>query len=103
MAGTIRPDSISVSGNTLTTTTPGIPEMNVKIERKQTEPRARRIDVEPLYAAVKGSMGEGEWGIYKSALGQFMIGMWYPSGQSRGYDGELGTLELLGIHAEHIV
>jgi transcriptional coactivator HFI1/ADA1 len=79
MAGTIRPDSISVSGSSLTRTTPGVPDINVKLERKQTEPRARRIDVEPLYAAVKGSMGESEWGIYKVALGQFMIGMLYPS------------------------
>jgi hypothetical protein len=88
----------------LTRTTPGLPDINVKMERKQTEPRARRIDVEPLYAAVKGSMGESEWGIYKGALGQFMIGMWHLSGKSRENDGELGTGNLgaiFGIRADY--
>ncbi|KAF2711367.1 hypothetical protein K504DRAFT_465133 [Pleomassaria siparia CBS 279.74] len=74
MSATIRPDAISVSTNSLMKSPmSSLPELG-KLERKMLAPRAPRIDVEPLYAAVKGGMGEVEWGIYKGAIGQFMIG-----------------------------
>ena len=83
---TIRPDTISVStnpaalsnSNGLIKSMPGVPDI-IKTEglksSKTVAPRAPRVDVEPLYGAVKGAMGESEWGIYKAALGGFMLGM----------------------------
>jgi len=86
MSGTIRPDTISVSSSSLAKPITPLPDV-LKPERKVVAPRAPRIDVEPLYSAVKGSMGESEWGEYKGTLAAFMLGM-YVHGEAFGYKQE---------------
>jgi transcriptional coactivator HFI1/ADA1 len=77
MAGTIRPNDINVA----TTPTlslgslPGLPSLQTgDVSKKHTLPRSPRIDVEPLYAAVKGAISDADWTTYKKALSFFLLG-----------------------------
>ncbi|CAN9190228.1 hypothetical protein CC77DRAFT_973756 [Alternaria alternata] len=76
MAGTIRPNDMNVSTTpTLSTgTLPNLTSLNTDLTKKPNAPRAPRIDVEPLYSAVKGSISDVDWTTYKKTLSFFLLG-----------------------------
>ncbi|KAI4675845.1 uncharacterized protein J4E84_009998 [Alternaria hordeiaustralica] len=76
MAGTIRPNDMNVSTTpTLSSgTLPSLASLQTDLTKKPNAPRAPRVDVEPLYAAVKGSISDADWTIYKKALSFFLLG-----------------------------
>ncbi|CAI9631022.1 transcriptional co-activator protein [Alternaria burnsii] len=76
MAGTIRPNDMNVSTTpTLSSSTlPNLTSLNTDLTKKPNAPRAPRIDVEPLYSAVKGSISDVDWTTYKKTLSFFLLG-----------------------------
>ncbi|KAF1838158.1 hypothetical protein BDW02DRAFT_565201 [Decorospora gaudefroyi] len=76
MAGTIRPNDMNVSTTpTLSSSTlPGLSSLQTDVAKKPTAPRTPRIDVEPLYAAVKGAISDADWTVYKKTLSFFLLG-----------------------------
>jgi transcriptional coactivator HFI1/ADA1 len=60
----------TLSSNTL----PGLTSLQTDLAKKPTAPRTPRIDVEPLYSAVKGAISDADWTIYKKALSFFLLG-----------------------------
>ncbi|RYO15142.1 hypothetical protein AA0111_g11773 [Alternaria arborescens] len=76
MAGTIRPNDMNVSTTpTLSSgTLPNLTSLNTDLTKKANAPRAPRIDVEPLYSAVKGSISDVDWTTYKKTLSFFLLG-----------------------------
>jgi hypothetical protein len=74
MAGTIRPDDMDVS-TTPTMSNATLPGLDGSTSaKKPSAPRTPRIDVEPLYAAVKGAITDAEWTTYKTSLSAFLLG-----------------------------
>ncbi|KAF2001393.1 hypothetical protein P154DRAFT_575114 [Amniculicola lignicola CBS 123094] len=74
MAGTIRPDAINVSTTPiLSSKTLPSPALVIKTAEKRTV-TAPRIDVEPLYTAVKSAVGDADWAVYKTATSEFLLG-----------------------------
>jgi len=76
MAGTIRPNDMNMS-TTPTFSSNGLPGLSLQTEgltKKPSAPRAPRIDVEPLYAAVKGAVSDVDWTTYKKSLSSFLLG-----------------------------
>jgi hypothetical protein len=55
-------------------TLPSLTSLQTDLTKKPNAPRAPRIDVEPLYAAVKGAVSDADWTIYKKALSFFLLG-----------------------------
>lgn len=76
MAGTIRPNEINVSTTpTLSNSSlPNLSSLQTDLPKKPTAPRTPRIDVEPLYAAVKGAITDADWVVYKKSLCFFLLG-----------------------------
>jgi transcriptional coactivator HFI1/ADA1 len=76
MAGTIRPDTITVSTSSPIVSSKSLPSAApaVKPAGKPTV-TAPRIDLEPLYTALKSAVGDADWTIYKEAIRCFVIGM----------------------------
>lgn len=76
MAGTIRPNDMNVSTTpTLSSgTLPNLASLQTDVAKKPSAPRSPRIDVEPLYTAVKASISDADWTIYKKALSFFLLG-----------------------------
>ncbi|KAG9190078.1 hypothetical protein G6011_08166 [Alternaria panax] len=77
MAGTIRPNDMNVS-TTPTLSSGALASLTSPnadlVAKKANAPRAPRIDVEPLYAAVKGAISDADWTTYKKALSFFILG-----------------------------
>ncbi|KAF1940729.1 hypothetical protein EJ02DRAFT_405997 [Clathrospora elynae] len=73
MAGTIRPNDMNVS-TTPTLASTALPALQTDIAKKASAPRTPRIDVEPLYSAVKGAISDADWTMYKKALSFFLLG-----------------------------
>ncbi|OCL06310.1 hypothetical protein AOQ84DRAFT_343503 [Glonium stellatum] len=87
MAGTIRPDTITVS-----TSTPIIPSKappsstpTLKTAGKPTV-SAQRIDLEPLYTTLKSVIGDIDWAIYKESISLFVLGQLNQDELSRRID-----------------
>lgn len=76
MAGTIRPNDMNVSTTPVlaSKTLPGIPDIVKTESKKPTVPRAPRVDVEPLYSAVKSAISDADWTTYKNSLSSFLLG-----------------------------
>ncbi|CAA9957257.1 hypothetical protein CFE70_000827 [Pyrenophora teres f. teres 0-1] len=76
MAGTIRPNDMNVSTTpTLSSgTLPNLASLQTDVAKKPSAPRSPRIDVEPLYAAVKAAISDADWTVYKKALSFFLLG-----------------------------
>ena len=76
MAGTIRPNEMNVSTTpTLSSgTLPNLTSLQTDLIKKPAVPRSPRIDVEPLYAAVKGAISDADWTVYKKTLSFFLLG-----------------------------
>lgn len=60
--------------NTGTLPFSSIPDLEPPLTLKKTTERKPRIDVEPLYSAVKGAISDADWTIYKTTLTQFLLG-----------------------------
>jgi transcriptional coactivator HFI1/ADA1 len=74
MAGTIQPNDTSMANNN-TLPFSSIPDLDPPLTlKKPTAPRTPRIDVEPLYSAVKGAISDADWTTYKTSLTQFLLG-----------------------------
>jgi transcriptional coactivator HFI1/ADA1 len=75
MAGTIRPNDMNMS-TTPTLSSNQLPSLNIQTDlaKKPSAPRTPRVDVEPLYAAVKGAISDADWTTYKKALSSFLLG-----------------------------
>jgi transcriptional coactivator HFI1/ADA1 len=78
MAGTIRPNDMNVS-TTPTLSSTALPNNLTSLQtsdltKKPSAPRTPRIDVEPLYSAVKGAISDADWTIYKKTLSFFLLG-----------------------------
>lgn len=58
---------------TLSSTT--LPDLSLpKSASKPSTPRAPRIDIEPLYGAVKMAISDADWTLYKTSLSAFLLG-----------------------------
>lgn len=58
-------------------TLPGLSALSglqTDVAKKPSAPRTPRVDVEPLYAAVKGAISDADWTVYKKALSFFLLG-----------------------------
>jgi transcriptional coactivator HFI1/ADA1 len=75
MAGTIRPNDMNMS-TTPTLSSNQLPSLNIQTDlaKKPSAPRTPRVDVEPLYATVKGAVSDADWTTYKKALSSFLLG-----------------------------
>ncbi|ORY10170.1 transcriptional regulator of RNA polII, SAGA, subunit-domain-containing protein [Clohesyomyces aquaticus] len=102
---TIRPDSISVN----TSTTPILSNkelMSPRISIAKPEKRAvtaPRVDVEPLYTALKSSMGDAEWAIYKEGIARFLLGNLNQEELTRRLSPILSTSFLENTHNQFIL
>ncbi|PSN61373.1 hypothetical protein BS50DRAFT_149404 [Corynespora cassiicola Philippines] len=77
MAGTIRPNEMNVSTTPImaSKTLPGMTDlMKPESSKKPVAPRAPRVDVEPLYTAVKSAISDADWTTYKTSLSQYLLG-----------------------------
>jgi len=76
MAGTIRPNDMDVSPPPASAAgaLAALASLQTDLVKKAGPPRAPRIDVEPLYAAVKGAIADTDWARYKQALAFFLLG-----------------------------
>jgi len=76
MAGTIRPNDMNMSTTPTLSSNP-LPGLSLQTDgltKKPSAPRTPRIDVEPLYAAVKGAVSDADWTTYKKSLSFFLLG-----------------------------
>lgn len=53
-----------------------LPGLNLQTDlgKKPSAPRTPRVDVEPLYTAVKSAISDADWTTYKKALSFFLLG-----------------------------
>jgi transcriptional coactivator HFI1/ADA1 len=71
---TIQPNDTDMA-NTGTLPFSSIPDLDPPLTlKKSTTERKPRIDVEPLYSAVKGAISDVDWTTYKASLTQFLLG-----------------------------
>jgi transcriptional coactivator HFI1/ADA1 len=71
---TIQPNDTDMA-NTGTLPFSSIPDLEPPLTlKKSTTERKPRIDVEPLYSAVKGAVSDVDWTTYKTSLTQFLLG-----------------------------
>jgi transcriptional coactivator HFI1/ADA1 len=74
MATTVQPNDMNMA-NAGTLPFSSIPDLDPPLAlKKPTAPRTPRIDVEPLYSAVKGAISDTDWTTYKTSLTQFLLG-----------------------------
>ncbi|KAH7080747.1 transcriptional regulator of RNA polII, SAGA, subunit-domain-containing protein [Paraphoma chrysanthemicola] len=75
MAGTIRPNDMNMSTTPTLSSNP-LPGLSLQTDltKKPSAPRTPRVDVEPLYAAVKGAISDADWTTYKKSLSFFLLG-----------------------------
>ncbi|EUC33595.1 hypothetical protein COCCADRAFT_95644 [Bipolaris zeicola 26-R-13] len=76
MAGTIRPNEMNVATTPILSsgTLPNLMTLQTDLSKKPSVPRSPRVDVEPLYAAVKGAISDADWTVYKKTLSYFLLG-----------------------------
>ncbi|KAH8727784.1 transcriptional regulator of RNA polII, SAGA, subunit-domain-containing protein [Phaeosphaeriaceae sp. PMI808] len=99
MAGTIRPDDMNMS-TTPNLSSTALPSLNVQTDmaKKPSAPRTPRVDIEPLYAAVKNGISDAEWTTYKKSLCFFMLGNLNQEELSHTLSGMLTTPALEHAH-----
>lgn len=75
MAGTIRPNDMDMS-TTPVLSSKTLPDLSIPLKSasKPSSPRAPRIDIEPLYTAVKTALNDADWTTYKTSLSAFLLG-----------------------------
>ena len=96
---------------TLSSTT--LPDLALppKSASKPSTPRAPRIDIEPLYGAVKMAISDADWTLYKTSLSSFLLGNLNQEELSARLDrifaraaaasGEAGGLSRAGLERAH--
>lgn len=98
MAGTIRPNDIAVA-TTPTLSAAALPSLDTTAStKKPSAPRTPRIDVEPLYAAVKSAVSDADWILYKKTISFFLLGNLNQEELSRTLKNILHTRELEHAH-----
>ncbi|KAJ4303229.1 hypothetical protein N0V90_002122 [Kalmusia sp. IMI 367209] len=100
MAGTIRPNDMNVS-TTPILSSKTLPDLNMsalKPDKKPTAPRAPRVDIEPLYTAVKAAISDADWAVYKTSLSSFLLGNLNQDELSQRLDRILSTPALEHAH-----
>ncbi|KAF2819611.1 hypothetical protein CC86DRAFT_449972 [Ophiobolus disseminans] len=73
---TIRPNDMNMSTTPTLSTNP-LPGLSLQtdgLSKKPSAPRTPRVDVEPLYASVKGAVSDIDWTTYKKSLSSFLLG-----------------------------
>lgn len=83
----------TLSNKTITVSTPSTAAKPIKTS--QIIPA--RIDLEPIYAALKSAIGNEQWATYKEATTQFFIGQhthMFPSASKPGYANAVLTLPI---------
>lgn len=72
---TIRPNEMSMA-TTPTLSNTSLPGLNIQtdLSKKPSAPRTPRVDVEPLYTAVKSAISDADWTTYKKSLSNFLLG-----------------------------
>jgi transcriptional coactivator HFI1/ADA1 len=101
MAATIRPNEINMATTpTLSNKTLPAPQSQQKAEKKITAPR---IDLEPLYVAVKGAISDADWATYKSTISAFLLGQLNQEELSAQLDRILTTPALEHAHNQFII
>ncbi|KAL6704149.1 hypothetical protein ACN47E_008709 [Coniothyrium glycines] len=96
MAGTIRPNDMNVA-TTPTLSSATLPSLDISL-KKPSAPRTPRIDVEPLYSAVKCSISDADWTIYKKTISFFLLGNLNQEEMSRTLKGILNVPALEHAH-----
>lgn len=80
LSGDINPATLSQRPS-VTLTTPILSNKSITVsvpslgKFSKTQPIPTRIDLEPIYTALKSAIGSEQWPIYKEATTQFFIGM----------------------------
>jgi transcriptional coactivator HFI1/ADA1 len=79
----INPAALSRPSISLSTPILSNKTINVSVPSLQKAPKSSqlipaRIDLEPIYTALKSVIGAEGWAIYKEATTQFLIGMFIP-------------------------
>jgi transcriptional coactivator HFI1/ADA1 len=98
---TIRPNDIAMSTTpTLATKNLPSPSPALRPERKITAPR---IDIEPLYTAIKSAISDADWTIYKSSISQFLLGNLNQEELSSKLDRILSTPALEHAHNQFVL
>ncbi|KAF2257770.1 hypothetical protein CC78DRAFT_538287 [Lojkania enalia] len=100
---TIRPDAINVSTTpTLSLKSLPTPTPASKPAEKRTV-TAPRIDVEPLYTAVKSAISDVDWATYKATLSQFLLGNLNQEELTRRLSPIISTPALEHAHNQFVV
>ncbi|KAF1963609.1 hypothetical protein CC80DRAFT_397866 [Byssothecium circinans] len=103
MAGTIRPNEMTVS-TTPTFSSKTLPDLSLlKSDKRPTQPRAPRIDVEPLYTMIKASINDADLITYKTSLQSFLLGNLNQEELSQRLDRILTTPQLEHAHNAFMV
>ncbi|KAH3962733.1 hypothetical protein HBH64_006520 [Parastagonospora nodorum] len=76
MAGTIAPGAMNGLNMSPALSNNALPGLNIQTDlgKKPSAPRTPRVDVEPLYTAVKSAISDADWTTYKKALSFFLLG-----------------------------
>lgn len=99
---TIRPNDLNASTTpTLSTKSLPLPPPTLKPEKSKIT--APRVDVEPLYTAVKGAISDVDWTMYKSSISQFLLGNLNQEELSSRLDRILTTPALEHAHNQFIL
>jgi transcriptional coactivator HFI1/ADA1 len=71
----MRPNEMNMATTPTLSSNP-LPGLNVQtdLSKKPSAPRTPRVDVEPLYTAVKSAISDADWTIYKKSLSFFLLG-----------------------------
>ncbi len=79
-------DPAALSRPTVTLSTPVLSTKSLSLNAagtakitKSSQIIPSRIDLEPLYSALKIAVGPEQWVVYKEATAEFLIGMHHPS------------------------
>jgi transcriptional coactivator HFI1/ADA1 len=99
MATTIRPNDTNMD----TSPTMQFKNLPTPPGPQRTERRAPRIDVEPLYVAVKSSISDADWATYKSSISSFLLGNLNQEELSARLDRILVTPALEHAHNQFIM
>ncbi|KAF2195772.1 hypothetical protein K469DRAFT_544621 [Zopfia rhizophila CBS 207.26] len=104
MAGTIRPDTITVSTSHPIISTKSLPTpAPVSKPAEKRTVTAPRIDVEPLYTTLKSAIGDADWAKYKEAISHFLLGTLNQEELTRKLSPILATPSLEHTHNQFIL
>lgn len=69
-----------LSRPSISLSTPVLSNKTITVSSSLQKPKSQiipaRIELEPVYAALKAAIGNEQWTTYKETLSQFLIGEW---------------------------